>query len=53
MLKRKNALYKSVIILKGSEGNGYVAIVNKSIHEKICELMEETHVKQIQLFDEG
>lgn len=53
LLKRKNALYKSVIILKGSEGNGYVAIVNKSIHEKICELMEETHVKQIQLFDEG
>ena len=52
-LKQKNAFKKSVIILKVSEGNGYVAIVNKSIHEKICELMEDTHVKQIQLFDEG
>ena len=52
-LKQKNAFKKSVIILKVSEGNGYVAIVNKSIHEKICELMEDTHVKQIQLFDES
>lgn len=52
-LKQKNAFKKFVVILKESEENGYVAIVNKSIHEKICELMEETHVKQIQLFDEG
>lgn len=52
-LKQKNAFKKFVVILKESEENGYVAIVNKSIHEKICELMEEVHVKQIQLFDEG
>ncbi len=51
LLKQRNALKKSVIILKYEDK--YIAFTKQSIHKKICEWIKTHQVEVISLFDEG
>ena len=51
LLKHRNALKKSVIILKYEDK--YIAFTKQSIHKKICEWIKTHQVEVISLFDEG
>lgn len=51
LLKQRNALKKSVIILKYEDK--YIAVTGEEIHEKICKLIKTYGAELIPLFDEG